>query len=402
MADARCIRPDMNRRTLQRWDVLCRVIDHYGDAGVCLRLARRLAARPGREVRLWIDQPGVALALIDPPPAGVEGGWNDRSGVRVSPLDGWTGFMQPPSVPPQTSGENSAGCCVSLPDVVVETFGGDLPDALLGAMTAARAAGRAAPVWLNLEYLSAEGWVEGCHGLPSPQPDGLTRWFVFPGFSPRTAGLLGPQSPAPKLPAALAALAGDRAGPSDALVASVFCYRDSPLPELLDAMQNGPRDLRLLVPVAMPGDLGGRALGSEPGAIWHGGRLTLVRIPFVDQDTYDGLLAACDLNLVRGEDSFVRGQWAARPLLWSAYPQAGSAHLTKVEAWLSRCAMPPAWAALTRWLNGAPAQADGLWRAALAELETTRAWSVGWREQLLTLPRLEQSLEAFALKVLPQ
>lgn len=402
MANARCIRPDMNRRTLQRWDVLCRVIDHYGDAGVCLRLARRLASQPGRVVRLWIDQPKVAIALIDPPPARVEGGWSDRSGVRVSALDDWTGFMPTRSGPPQATGETIAGSCDPLPDVVVETFGGELPDALLGAMTAARAAGRAAPVWLNLEYLSAEGWVDGCHGLPSPQPDGLTRWFVFPGFSPRTAGLLGPQSPTPELPAAVAALVRDQEGATDALVASVFCYGESPLPELLDAMQKGPRDLRLLVPVGMPGSLGGRALGCEPGAIWYGGRLTLVRIPFVDQDVYDALLAACDLNLVRGEDSFVRGQWATRPLLWSAYPQAGSAHLTKVEAWLSRCAMPPAWAALTRWLNGSPAQADALWCVALAEFESAREWSVGWREQLLKLPRLEQALEAFALKVLPQ
>jgi hypothetical protein len=33
------------------------------------------------------------------------------------------------------------------------------------------------------------------------------------------------------------------------------------------------------------------------------------------------LLWLCDLNFVRGEDSFVRAQWAARPLVWQIYPQ---------------------------------------------------------------------------------
>jgi len=26
------------------------------------------------------------------------------------------------------------------------------------------------PVWINLEHLSAEPWVDGYHGLPSPHP----------------------------------------------------------------------------------------------------------------------------------------------------------------------------------------------------------------------------------------
>jgi len=385
-------------RTLQRWDVLCRVVDHYGDAGVCLRLARRLAARPGRTVRLWIDRPQTALRLIDPPPDETVQGWTDRSGVRVLPFDTWNGFAEDCGATPDRGRAPALLAAGILPEVVIETFGGGLPVRLLDAMCAARAAGRPAPVWLNLEYLSAEAWVEGCHGLPSPRDGGLTRWFMFPGFSAGTAGLLGPQTPPPALPAGLAALARGTEGSPGTLVASVFCYRDSPLPDLLAAMQNGARDLRLLIPAGMPGDLGGRALGAEPGATWHGGRLTLIRIPFVDQDTYDALLVACDFNLVRGEDSFVRSQWSARPLLWSAYRQAEAAHSAKVEAWLARCAMPPAWAALTRWVNGSPGQVDALWSAALAELGTARTWSVTWREQLSTLPRLEQALEAFALE----
>jgi hypothetical protein len=59
-----------------------------------------------------------------------------------------------------------------------------------------------------------------------------------------------------------------------------------------------------------------------------------------------------------------------RPLLWAAYRQTEAAHLVKVEGLAGALSMPPAWAALTRWLNGAPGQAGPLWQAALAEWET--------------------------------
>jgi hypothetical protein len=39
-----------------RWDVHCRVIDNYGDAGVCWRLSRQLAAEHALDVTLWIDR----------------------------------------------------------------------------------------------------------------------------------------------------------------------------------------------------------------------------------------------------------------------------------------------------------------------------------------------------------
>jgi len=57
-------------------------------------------------------------------------------------------------------------------------------------------------------------------------------------------------------------------------------------------------------------------------------------LPFLEQDDYDRLLWACDCNFVRGEDSFLRGQWALRPLVWQPYPQSEGTHLRKLEAFL--------------------------------------------------------------------
>jgi uncharacterized repeat protein (TIGR03837 family) len=144
--DNRTMRP-------RRWDLFCRVVDNFGDAGVCWRLARDLAAR-GARVRLVIDD---ASPLAWMAPAGAPG-------VEVLP---WPGPAEPA-------------------EVVIEAFGCDPPPDFVAAM----ARRQPAPVWINLEYLSAEAYVERSHGLPSPQLNGLTKWFYYPGFTPRTGGLL--------------------------------------------------------------------------------------------------------------------------------------------------------------------------------------------------------------------
>src|SRR3981081_1002952 len=71
-------------------------------------------------------------------------------------------------------------------DIVVEGFGVRLPENYLAAM----AERDPRPAWINLEHLSAEEWIDGCHGLPSPHPSlPLVKYFFFPGFAGGTGGL---------------------------------------------------------------------------------------------------------------------------------------------------------------------------------------------------------------------
>jgi uncharacterized repeat protein (TIGR03837 family) len=69
---------------------------------------------------------------------------------------------------------------------------------------------------------------------------------------------------------------------------------------------------------------------------------------------------------VRGEDSFVRAQFAARPLVWQAYVQDDDAHLAKLDAFLDRyCAdLDTPLATLTRTF----------WRAWNEQTDLTRLW----------------------------
>ena len=151
---------------IQTADVFCRVVDNLGDAGVCWRFTRQLASEHHLTVRLWIDQPATldAFVLGD----GEEAALLASMHIQVCDLVQASTALQPA-------------------DLVIETFGCDVPKPYAERITQ-----RSPPsLWYNLEYLSAEDWVEGCHALPSPHPSlPITRWFFFPGFTPKTGGLL--------------------------------------------------------------------------------------------------------------------------------------------------------------------------------------------------------------------
>jgi uncharacterized repeat protein (TIGR03837 family) len=290
------------------WDIFCRVIDNFGDIGVCWRLACDLASR-GVRVRLWVDD---ASALQWMAPAG-------HAGVQVLP---WA----------------QAGEATRTGEVAIEAFGCELQADFLEAMRRAERP----PVWINLEYLSAEAWVERSHALPSPQRNGLLKHFFFPGFTPATGGLL-------REPHLAAELAGfDRAAwlarqgvawQGETLV-SLFCYEPAALAQLLDQTALQRETVQLLVTSGRAGRAVEAALKVRQAS---GQPLPRVAwLPLLSQAGYDQLLWASDLNFVRGEDSLVRAVWAGKPLVWQPYPQADQAHHAKLQAWLDAVQAPPA------------------------------------------------------------
>ena len=211
---------------------------------------------------------------------------------------------------------------VAPADIVIEGFGVRLPDAYVEAM----AARSPHPVWINLEYLSAESWVDGCHGLPSPHPGlPLVKHFFFPGFTSATGGLLRESGLTEARdafqsdPAAMTAFWRSLDLPQGgALRVSLFCYGNAALPALVEAWSSDRLPVVCIVPegkaLTQLSQIAGQRI--EPGSRIELGSLSVAAIPFLDLDQYDRLLWACDVNFVRGEDSFVRAQFAARPLVW--------------------------------------------------------------------------------------
>jgi uncharacterized repeat protein (TIGR03837 family) len=308
------------------WDIFCKVVDNFGDAGVCWRLARQLAEERGQAVRLWCDDLAVMAALCPQIDAKLA-----SQRVHGLELHRWSDPF--PSTPPA--------------DVVIEAFACELP----AGYTAAMAERRQAPVWLNLEYLSAEDWVEDCHRRASPHPRlPLLKHFFFPGFAPSTGGLLREadllerRDAFRREPAAMWAQLGLAPPRGGELSISLFSYENAALPSLLDQWAAGSQPIRCFVRPGRTLAQLASIIGADlaPGAVHRQGRLALHALPFVAQEEFDPLLWACDVNFVRGEDSFVRAQWAARPLVWHIYPQEDEAHRLKLAAFLDRyCADLP-------------------------------------------------------------
>jgi uncharacterized repeat protein (TIGR03837 family) len=260
-------------------------------------------------------------------------------------------------------------------DVVIEAFGCDPPAATVDAM----ALRKRRPVWINLEYLSAEAYVERSHGLPSPQRNGLTKWFYYPGFTPATGGLLRE----PSLMAERAAFdrrawwqaQGIAVQPGERVV-TLFCYDNPALPALLQDLAHQPT-LLLLTPGPAQ-----RQVTSAPTG------LRLLKVPWLSQGNFDRLLWSADLNFVRGEDSLLRALWAGAPFVWQAYPQHDGAHAVKLDALLQAWRPPPAVAALWQAWNGPRAAWPGLPAPWAAE-------TLAWRDALLAQPDLVTQLIAF-------
>ena len=303
------------------WDIFCRVIDNYGDVGVSWRLAVGLAAR-GQRVRLWLDDPS-ALA------------WMAPQGVSNVEVRRWTEPM------------HLAG--LETGDVLIETFGCEISPEFIAARSIDKPARGQKLLWINLEYLTAEGYAERCHGLLSPVMSGpgagLTKHFFYPGFTPSTGGLL-------REPDLLARQArfdkrawlrtqgidfrGER-------LASLFCYEPLALGSWLDRLAQDPQPTRLLVTegrsaVALK-TFFSRKNKLQPS--WNkDGSLLFSYLPALTQLDFDHLLWACDLNFVRGEDSLVRALWANKPFIWQIYAQHDEAHHVKLDAFLDMMNAP--------------------------------------------------------------
>jgi uncharacterized repeat protein (TIGR03837 family) len=284
------------------------------------------------------------------------------------------------------------------------------------------------PRWINLEYLSAEDWVEGSHALPSPNPRlPLTKHFFFPGFTPRTGGLLREASLLARRDEFQAdrgaqaqfwrSVAG-RTPPEGALKVSLFAYAGAPFESLARACMRGSGPVWLVAPEGVPipaiAPLADATLDRRNNQQSGGARrmIELVRIPFLAQDRYDQLLWACDVNFVRGEDSFVRAQWAARPFAWHIYPQKEGAHWVKLTAFLARYSAglePSAAATLSSlwkaWNEGGEvpdARGDiGLqWRSFVSKRESLSAHARAWSRSLARQPELSERLAKFASSLL--
>lgn len=370
------------------WDIFSAVVDNYGDIGVCWRLARQLVAEHDLKVRLWTDDL-ISFQKINPE-------IDPRLPVQVSrgvEIRLWA----------------ESDMAVEPADVVIEAFARELPAAYVDAM--ANSGRRHA--WINLEYLSAEGWVDSHHGLPSPHPRlPLIKHFFFPGFSTGTGGLLVEKNWLEQRTSFQADIQrstafwqelGIPAPEKNEIRISLFCYGNNSAISLFTDWAKGATPVLCLIPEGVATTQIASVFGvahPEEGNVFKKGSLIVRVLPFLEQDRYDKLLWACNYNFVRGEDSFIRAQWAARPMIWQIYPQEAGAHWPKMRAFLDRyCADLPqsAAAALTTFFEAWNAGSVGVpdWESLWVHRATLEKHAQKWANRLIKSEDLTTNLVNF-------
>ena len=335
---------------LSNWDIFCSVVDNFGDIGVCWRLACNLAER-GISVRLWVDDVSP-LAWMAP---------TGHAHVEVIDCKN-KDFI--------SLNQHIKDTKYALGDVLIDTFDCEFAINLIAAQAINTPASginstileHIRPVWLNLEYLTAESFAERAHTLPyvhrSGAAQGWTQRYFYPGFNDKTGGLLREVDLFERQKAfdKTAWLAGLKFEVSDyshsesikptlssSRLISLFCYEPAALESLIDQLSNSETPTCLLVTA-------GRATNAVRTVLEGKKRLEpayllpklllILYLPQLTQTDYDHLLWSCDLNFVRGEDSLVRAIWAEKPFIWQIYPQHDGVHLAKLGAFLAMMEAP--------------------------------------------------------------
>lgn len=306
----------------QRWDIFCKIVDNFGDIGVCWRLSQQLAREHNLHIRLIIDDIPVAQKII--PELDIS---KTQQVVNTVEIVTWSAIEANPT---------------QISNVVIETFGCELPESYLQRMSSET-------IWINLEYLSAENWVSDFHARPSKHPTlAVTKHYFFPGFAEDTGGLIRERDLLQRRDAFLNSSSEQTAfwqnlnikmPEPDAIKVSLFCYPQASIKQLLATFASANKPIHLFVPLhGAVAELENIYPDFNPnvGEVFRVNQFSIHVLPFLRQDNYDRLLWSCDLNFVRGEDSWIRAIWASKSFIWQPYIQQDHTHLEKLKAFLVR------------------------------------------------------------------
>ena len=315
----------MRHTKSNRWDIFCKIVDNYGDIGVCWRLSQQLAHEHNLTIRLLIDDMASAKKII-----------TNLDISKQSQLINGVQVCVWPSL------KNTA--TADAADVVLETFSCALPDFYLQQMV------QQDSIWINLEYLSAEKWVSDFHAKPSPQATlAITKHYFFPGFKDDTGGLIRERELITERNIFTNSkekqfqfwqkigIYGADNFTVDTVKISLFCYAQANITGLIELLVATNQCTKLFIPfnsaIAISLEKLVDIKQHNLNGI-HRGNLTIHLLPFLSQADYDCLLWACDLNFVRGEDSWIRAIWAEKPFIWQPYIQSDETHILKLRAFL--------------------------------------------------------------------
>ena len=284
---------------IDRIDIFCQVIDNYGDVGVAYRLAREFKrVYPNKKLRFVINQI-EELNLI-----------RKSEDIEIILYKDISKI------------ENSA-------DLIIESFGCEIPKEYMDKAL------KNSKLIINLEYFSAEKWVDDFHLQESFLGGNLKKYFFIPGLSEKSGGILLDNEflERKKKVEANKEYYLEKFGIKEKydLIGSVFSYEKN-FDSLIEELKKLNKKVILLI-------LSEKTQKNFIKYFDNGNnydKIKFVKLPFFTYDKYEELLALCDFNLVRGEDSFVRALLLGKPFLWHIYPQDENTHIKKLESFLEK------------------------------------------------------------------
>ena len=279
-------------------DIFCQVIDNYGDVGVAYRLAREFKrVYPNKKLRFVINQI-EELNLI-----------RKSEDIEIILYKDISKI------------ENSAD--------LIESFGCEIPKEYMDKAL------KNSKLIINLEYFSAEKWVDDFHLQESFLGGNLKKYFFIPGLSEESGGILLDNEflERKKKVEANKEYYLEKFGIKEKydLIGSVFSYEKN-FDSLIEELKKLDKKVILLI-------LSEKTQKNFIKYFDNGNnydKIKFVKLPFFTYDKYEELLALCDFNLVRGEDSFVRALLLGKPFLWHIYPQDENTHIKKLESFLEK------------------------------------------------------------------
>jgi uncharacterized repeat protein (TIGR03837 family) len=309
-------------------DIFCHVVDNFGDVGVVIRFAKEFKrSHPQCRLRVFIDDL-TALQHIFP---SADPGAFCQEHAGITYID-------------SRSLTEASLQTLGTAEVLIEAFACYIPEIVLDAASKKRT------YIINLEHLSAEKWVEGYHLKESLLGRGeLRKYFFMPGFTRDTGGVIvdsDVENSRQHLQENRLACLHELLRPfgtftnnmEEAIFATIFTY-DQRFDGFLETLAGIPKPLFCMVfdrksREAMKAALENKNAEQASGSVYRLGTVTIAFPPFLAQSEFDKLLCLCDLNMVRGEDTFARAILSEKPFIWHAYKQDDNYQLVKVKAFL--------------------------------------------------------------------
>lgn len=303
-------------------DIFCEIIDNYGDIGVVYRFAKEMKrVYKDIEVRVILNRVDELLKI------------NKKAvDIDFQEIDGIT-YIKEKEL---KKGLKKYG----VSDIIVEAFGCEIFEEYI------KLAKEKSKLWINLEYLSGEKWIEDFH-LQTSLIDSVTlkKIFYMPGFSKNSGGIIIDED-------FLKRKENGEKNREEILnkffkdidfknkkVGSIFSYEKN-FENLLEELRGREEEFVLLLMGEKTHESFDKLLEKKHiesfGNLIKYDKITLKKVEFLSQEEYEEVISVCDFNFTRGEDSIVRAILLGKPFLWHIYLQEEKAHMDKLNAFIDR------------------------------------------------------------------